>query len=179
MVKKLLFGLSSLVVLSSLLVDTIIYPGFSLKYLGVDSKMLLWLFSFVVLTSNLVGINLVDKRKVGVLANIFYGLLMLFVVSTIVKNVNYETFVLEKFHFYPEQVLFLSLFFGVLAVSAGSRKMMMGPLLFCLTIGVYLVDKNFFMMMIKEDGLVESAQAAFYLVASLVFLLGVRDRRWG
>lgn len=168
----------------SLFLDSFLYPSASLRYLGIDSKIVFSIFASYTLllrffTKDLFPTWIVKINRTVILPTLVLSLI-LFVV---LENVNYHNFVFNTFHFYPENFLFLTglsgflIYLGILRPKSSSEAFVskyayyIGPIILIFLAYLNLVNPGIFLRLVKEDGMVESLQFLMYFGAVIFSLL--------
>jgi len=159
------------------LVETFVYPGSTEKYLGINPYTFLSLFILLAFIYSFWKKITISKYIENINKKyILPGLIIIFLISLNVENINYRNYIFSHFHFhYIILADLIALSLGTFYLSKTPKNKtkkifyLMPPII--LTI-ITLLNKNYGNLLtsfVMEDGLAEYCQFLFYLIASYFF----------
>lgn len=169
-----------------LFVDSFFYPGASLKYFDIESNMVLFYYSALLISLALFRITPFPNWFLSVINRIIFPLSAVSLIFFILlKNLAFETAVLTYFHihieFYPLLVglpaLIYYLFRPTNYQPAKWLIYLFPPLLLFILAATRLVYVGFYELLIAEDSFFEYLQFIAYFIAG-VFSLKVAIKKY-
>lgn len=164
--------------------NSIFYPTFTVKHLGVSSLAIFIIYSLVSLIFLFLGYVFIPKMWSKINKKIILPLLLvLSVVLILLERINYQNYVLEHLHIFPYSFIYVLLFslviFYISAFSAKKnteRKIrVLFPIIFLILYYIWIEHYSIFESLIKEDSVLEYLQFIFYFLAAYwsfrIFLL--------
>lgn len=172
-----IFNLLSIIIFFLLLIEAIVYPGSTEKYLKINPYTFLSLFILLAFICSFWK-KITISKYIEKINNkyILPGIIIIFLVSLYVENITYRNFTFSHFHIHyiilaDLIALCLSLFYLSKTPKNKTQKLfyLIPPII--LTI-ITLLNKNYGHLLtafVMEDGLAEYCQFVFYLIASYYF----------
>jgi hypothetical protein len=166
--------------------DSFVFPGFSVKYFQLDSRILLLVFVFV---NNLLGIFKRNYIPDWILENnrlLFLPAAIVVAGANIANYLLYPTYILNLLGIFADTAIYMVLLSGYLVylsinpkwIASFSARLIyfLGPIL---AIG-FVVAQYYWPEVVyeisQEDGVVEWIQVGLFLLASVAFFISAR--RW-
>ncbi len=170
---KNIFQILSILTLILLSLNSVFYPNLTIRYLGVSSLNIFFVYSVVLLISVLIKKLYLSNFIIQINKKIFPVLILISLIFLILENTQYPNFILKYFHIFPYSFFFVALFSGIIyfvsILELKNKKekfLYILPLLFVFLLSFFQF-KCFdeFKVLVKEDSFLEYAQFGVYLLA--------------
>lgn len=171
---SLLYSLLTLLTFTLLLADALIYPAFSFVQFRLDAVMVLIIYMTVSLLIGNAGLRHFPAWVTDVNKRLVFPLLLGFALIFVLwETVTYDNAVFSFLHLHPFSFLYLPIASGIIITASHlkeerSHALLFVPPILLLTFSVIsLTAPDLFRLMSREDGVLEYAQFALYLLAAL------------
>lgn len=158
-----------------LALNSIIYPTFTAKYLGVNSLEIFTFFSLILLIFLFFNRIILPKKilQINKLVFPFLSLVSLFLI--VFEKVNYPNYILEHLHIFPYSGIYLPILNGIIFYislvkkeNSFKRKIrVLFPIILIFFCYLWFEQYSVFWYLINEDSILEYLEFAFYLLAAL------------
>lgn len=169
-----------------LLIDSFYNPASSLKYIGVDSRLLYYIFIVIQISCRFFDRSLLPQKFVQFNNKVIFPITATVFISLAIINGLQDQFYLFrlvglnienlKYLFYLSGFIFLTNIQASWLKSKTEKFIYFGGLLFWIAlISLEILLPDVYTFIVREDSLLETIQTLFYFTAGILFLLVSRN----
>lgn len=171
-----------LIALGFLLSDCFGYYASSIKYFEIDSRLIYNIFLLVQIAASIFNLPFIPSILVKINNRIIFpASLSIFILLSLISSFTPQNFIFNLFYISLENFKYVPFMSGIVLLAnikskslefAWQRALLLGGIIFLIYMNfLSVLNPEFFKDLIKEDGLFENLQTAFYFAAALFALI--------